>query len=227
MARCSRRFGAKFTDNLGRMMRFERDGVRILVDYAHNPDGMRGLLTVAQHLRTGGGRLGTLLGQAGNRRDSEVEALARVVARVPTRPDRRQGGRGASARSRPRRGPAPDSRGTATCRPARVSVADAQERARGGALRARVGASGRRAGVAGAFSRRPRGGARVARRLELSAYAGLSFSPRGCNSGAYAARAPSLLAHVDERDRGLSVHVDGQLAVPLLHRFPGHQLGVL
>jgi UDP-N-acetylmuramyl tripeptide synthase len=41
---------------------------------------MRGLLTVARHLRTAGGRLGTLLGQAGNRRDDEVEALARVVA---------------------------------------------------------------------------------------------------------------------------------------------------
>ena len=85
MARVFGRFGVKFTDNLGRMMRFERDGVRILVDYAHNPEGMRGLLTVAQHLRTGGGRLGTLLGQAGNRRDSEVEALARVVAQF--RPD--------------------------------------------------------------------------------------------------------------------------------------------
>jgi cyanophycin synthetase len=74
------RFGANFRDNLGRMMRFERDGVCILVDYAHNPDGMRGLLRVAEHLRTPGGRLGTLLGQAGNRRDSEVEALAGVVA---------------------------------------------------------------------------------------------------------------------------------------------------
>jgi UDP-N-acetylmuramyl tripeptide synthase len=74
------RFGANFRDNLGRMMRFERGGVCILVDYAHNPDGMRGLLTVAEHLRRPGGRLGTLLGQAGNRRDSEVEALAGVVA---------------------------------------------------------------------------------------------------------------------------------------------------
>ena len=74
------RFGANFRDNLGRMMRFERDGVCILVDYAHNPDGMRGLLSVAEHLRRPGGRVGTLLGQAGNRRDSEVEALAAVVA---------------------------------------------------------------------------------------------------------------------------------------------------
>ena len=74
------RFGASPADNFGRMMRFERDGVRILVDYAHNPAGMRGLLAVAEHLRGGSGRLGTLLGHAGNRQDAEIEALARAVA---------------------------------------------------------------------------------------------------------------------------------------------------
>jgi UDP-N-acetylmuramyl tripeptide synthase len=62
------------------MMRFERDGVRILVDYAHNPEGMQGLLRVANYLRRPGGRLGTVLGQAGNRQNSEIEALARAVA---------------------------------------------------------------------------------------------------------------------------------------------------
>lgn len=36
--------------------------------------------TVANHLRGPTGRLGTLLGQAGNRQDSEIEALARVTA---------------------------------------------------------------------------------------------------------------------------------------------------
>jgi cyanophycin synthetase len=79
------RFGAHAADNLGRMMRFERDGVRILVDYAHNPEGMQGLLRVANHLRRPGGRLGTVLGQAGNRQNSEIEALARCV--VQFRPD--------------------------------------------------------------------------------------------------------------------------------------------
>jgi UDP-N-acetylmuramyl tripeptide synthase len=73
------RFGASVGDNFGRMMRFERDGVRILVDYAHNIEGLRGLLEVAEHLR-GSGRLGTLLGHAGNRQDAEIEALARVAA---------------------------------------------------------------------------------------------------------------------------------------------------
>jgi cyanophycin synthetase len=73
------RFGASAADNFGRMMRFERDGVRILVDYAHNEDGLRGLLRVAEHLR-GAGRLGLLLGHAGNRQDAEVQGLARVAA---------------------------------------------------------------------------------------------------------------------------------------------------
>jgi len=61
-------------------MRFEIDGVTVLVDYAHNPAGLAGLLRVAQHLRGDRGRLGTLLGHAGNRQDADIEAVARVAA---------------------------------------------------------------------------------------------------------------------------------------------------
>jgi len=74
------RFGAAPDDNPGRMMRFERGGVRLLIDYAHNGAGLRGLLGVAEHLRTRGGRLGLLLGHAGNRQDAEIEQLAQVAA---------------------------------------------------------------------------------------------------------------------------------------------------
>jgi UDP-N-acetylmuramyl tripeptide synthase len=74
------RFGATPADNPGRMMRFEVNGVRVLVDYAHNPAGLRGLLKVAEHLRAGAGRLGMLLGHAGNRQDTEIEEVARVAA---------------------------------------------------------------------------------------------------------------------------------------------------
>ena len=74
------RFGASPADNFGRMMRFERGGVRILIDYAHNAAGLKGLLAVAEHLRGGKGRLGTLLGHAGNRQDAEIQALARAAA---------------------------------------------------------------------------------------------------------------------------------------------------
>ncbi len=79
------RFGASRGDNPGRMMRFDAHGVKVLIDYAHNPDGLRGFLEVADHLRGGTGRLGLLLGHAGNRKDADIEALARAAAEF--RPD--------------------------------------------------------------------------------------------------------------------------------------------
>jgi cyanophycin synthetase len=78
-------FGARLTDNPGRMMRFDVEGARVLIDYAHNPDGLRGLLAVAEHLRAGAGRLCLLLGHAGNRQDADIAELARVAAQF--RPD--------------------------------------------------------------------------------------------------------------------------------------------
>lgn len=74
------RFGVRIEDNPGRMMRFERDGVTVLIDYAHNPDGLHGFLQVAGHLRREGSRLAIILGQAGNRQDAEVEELVQVAA---------------------------------------------------------------------------------------------------------------------------------------------------
>ena len=74
------RFGARIEDNPGRMMRFERDGVTVIIDYAHNPDGLRGFLKVASHLRRAGSRLAVILGQAGNRQDADVEELVQVTA---------------------------------------------------------------------------------------------------------------------------------------------------
>jgi cyanophycin synthetase len=79
------RFGAAPGDNPGRMMRFDVAGARVLIDYAHNPEGLRGLLSVAEHLRDGAGRLCLLLGHAGNRQNADIEELARVAAQF--RPD--------------------------------------------------------------------------------------------------------------------------------------------
>jgi UDP-N-acetylmuramyl tripeptide synthase len=73
-------FGARAADNPGRLMRFEHHGAQVLVDYAHNVEGLRGLLTVAEQLRGGTGRLALLLGHAGNRRDAEIEELAHAAA---------------------------------------------------------------------------------------------------------------------------------------------------
>ena len=79
------RFGSDVADNPGRMMRYLVGGVHVLLDYAHNPDGLRGFLTVAEQLRGGAGRLGVLLGHAGNRQDIDIAELARVAAEF--RPD--------------------------------------------------------------------------------------------------------------------------------------------
>ncbi len=73
-------FGSDPDDNKGRLMRFDVGGVAVLVDYAHNPEGIRGLLAVAKHLRREGGRLGMQFGHAGNRQDSDLQQVARVAA---------------------------------------------------------------------------------------------------------------------------------------------------
>ncbi len=78
------RFGADPADNAGRLMRYELGGLNLIVDFAHNPAALAGLVDFAQHLR-GVGRLAMLLGQAGNREDADLERLAAVAARA--RPD--------------------------------------------------------------------------------------------------------------------------------------------
>jgi UDP-N-acetylmuramyl tripeptide synthase len=74
------RFGERIADNPGRLMRFDVNGAHVLVDYAHNPEGLTGLLEVARSLRADGGRLGVLLGHAGNREDADIERLAETAA---------------------------------------------------------------------------------------------------------------------------------------------------
>ena len=78
------RFGEDPADNAGRLMRYELGGLNLIVDFAHNPAALSGLADFAQHLRAGG-RLALLLGQAGNREDSDIDRLAAVAA--STRPD--------------------------------------------------------------------------------------------------------------------------------------------
>ena len=73
------RFGARHGDNPGRLQHWRRDGVEVLLDYAHNPDGLSALLAIARSLAPKG-RLGLLLGQAGNREDEAIRELARTAA---------------------------------------------------------------------------------------------------------------------------------------------------
>lgn len=74
-------FGARAEDNPGRGMIFDRGGVRVLADFGHNPDGMRGVFALAQKLRAErGGRLIAVSAQAGDRSDEDLRALAREIA---------------------------------------------------------------------------------------------------------------------------------------------------
>ncbi|HWN06261.1 MAG TPA: Mur ligase family protein [Steroidobacteraceae bacterium] len=77
-------FGASPEDNAGRLMRYELGGLNLIVDFAHNPTALSGLVDFAQHLR-GDGRLALLLGQAGDREDADIDRLAAVAAAA--RPD--------------------------------------------------------------------------------------------------------------------------------------------
>ena len=74
-------FGATRFDNPGRLEQWHIGGVEVLLDYAHNPAGLAGLFKVARAKQANtGGRIGLLLGQAGNREDDDVKALARMAA---------------------------------------------------------------------------------------------------------------------------------------------------
>jgi cyanophycin synthetase len=73
------RFGAAAADNPGRLQRWCFGGLQVYVDYAHNPEGLHGLLQ-ATGARERKGRLAILLGHAGNREDADLRAVATTAA---------------------------------------------------------------------------------------------------------------------------------------------------
>jgi UDP-N-acetylmuramyl tripeptide synthase len=74
------KFGSDPDDNAGRLMRFDVNGVHVLLDYAHNPQGLQGVLRVARSMCADGARLAMLLGHAGNRRDEDLDDVAAAAA---------------------------------------------------------------------------------------------------------------------------------------------------
>jgi UDP-N-acetylmuramyl tripeptide synthase len=75
-----RHFGSKPADNPGRLMRYRVAGAHVLVDYAHNPASLASVLDVACGLKGRDGRLGLMLGHAGNREDADLVRVSAVVA---------------------------------------------------------------------------------------------------------------------------------------------------
>ena len=74
-------FGSNASDNPGRCTLEEVGGVRVLLDFGHNPHGVQAMLELASRLRSSkdGSRLAVSIGQAGDRTDEEIEELARTV----------------------------------------------------------------------------------------------------------------------------------------------------
>ncbi len=65
------------TGNLGRLNAFEFGGVRLFVDFAHNPHGMTALMEMARALPAT--RRLVVIGQAGDRDDHAIRELARTA----------------------------------------------------------------------------------------------------------------------------------------------------
>lgn len=77
--------GFKTTDNPRRGEIHERAGVRIMLDFGHNPGGVRAVLRLVASLR-GEGKLFVLAGSAGDRTNHEIQEMARAI--VEARPHR-------------------------------------------------------------------------------------------------------------------------------------------
>lgn len=72
-------FGSEHGDNPGRLQHWRLGGIDVYLDYAHNQDGLRGLLA-AVGAETRKGRLAILLGHAGNREDADLRVVAETAA---------------------------------------------------------------------------------------------------------------------------------------------------
>lgn len=77
-----RRFSPSLEDSPGRANLLEKGGVRLLLDFAHNPHGVSATLGFLAALRANdpeGARLTVITGQAGDRSDDDIRALCRVL----------------------------------------------------------------------------------------------------------------------------------------------------
>jgi len=150
---CSPLWGRRSADNPGRLMRFERDGVQVLVDYAHNRRACAACCRFAAGLRGDGGPTPRLvLGHAGNTARTGHRAARRHGTGLVRRWWCSRSSR-TSSRTRAGRSAAHPAHGIAACwhdgccaaatprrtRSCRSSTAMGRSRRRGRAARARLG----------------------------------------------------------------------------------------
>jgi cyanophycin synthetase len=74
-----RTFQPSFEDNPGRSNLVERNGVQIMVDFAHNPDGLTNVFALVEKIRSRAGRLAILCGYGGDRSDESMRASANLI----------------------------------------------------------------------------------------------------------------------------------------------------
>ena len=73
-------FASTYEQNPGRLNVHDAYGVRIIMDYAHNPEGLRALGRLIQAARPPGGRTIAMLSVPGDRRDEEMLAMGAIGA---------------------------------------------------------------------------------------------------------------------------------------------------
>ncbi|RFB88783.1 cyanophycin synthetase [Rhizobium leguminosarum bv. trifolii] len=75
-------FGATFEQSPGRLNIIERDGFKIIVDYAHNPEGLRALGSLVDKLKAEHARCIGVIGIAGDRRDQDIVEMGTLAGRL-------------------------------------------------------------------------------------------------------------------------------------------------
>jgi len=75
-------FTTSFEQSPGRMNVFDGHGFRTIVDYCHNPDGLKAIGKLIDRMRSNYQRTIGLIGIAGDRRDSDILEMGALAARI-------------------------------------------------------------------------------------------------------------------------------------------------
>lgn len=73
-------FTSSYEQNPGRLNIYDDHGFRVIMDYAHNPEGLRALGRLVCALRPQGGRMIAMISIPGDRRDQEIRAMGEISA---------------------------------------------------------------------------------------------------------------------------------------------------
>ena len=80
-----RTFRSDIRSNAGRLNVFRLDGRFIIVDYAHNEQGLEMLLNFARRMAGESGRVAAIVGTAGDRQDGQLRGLGTIGAELADR----------------------------------------------------------------------------------------------------------------------------------------------